>query len=197
MDGGSFEDLFGFNDEALAREIFNSEIPIVSAVGHETDFTICDFVSDLRAPTPSAAAELVYPSEVEIVSKLDGLNIRLKNSIKNALERRKQYLESLTKSRLEKTPQDLIAKYTLMLDNYSKNLENAIKNTITKYRTDYEKHVAILDSLSPLKTLKRGYSVVSNKEGKVVIKVSDVSIGEDINIRLTDGNVLAKIEGIS
>ena len=119
--GGSFEDLFGFNDESLAREIFASKIPVVSAVGHETDFTICDFVSDLRAPTPSAAAELVYPSEMEIISKLDTLNLRLKSSIANILQRRKQYLDGITHSRLEKTPQDMIARYRLVTDNlYSK-----------------------------------------------------------------------------
>ena len=121
--GGSFEDLFGFNDEALAREIFASKIPVVSAVGHETDFTICDFVSDLRAPTPSAAAELVYPSEMEITSKLDTLNLRLKSSILNILQRRKQYLDGITHSRLEKTPQDMIARYRLVTDNlYSRML---------------------------------------------------------------------------
>lgn len=120
--GGSFEDLFGFNDEALAREIFASKIPVVSAVGHETDFTICDFVSDLRAPTPSAAAELVYPSEMELISKLDTLKLRLKSSVVNILQRRKQYLEGITKGRLEKTPQDIIARYRIMTDNYEKHL---------------------------------------------------------------------------
>ena len=120
--GGSFEDLFGFNDEKIARAVFESKIPIVSAVGHETDFTICDFVSDLRAPTPSAAAELVYPSEMEISSRLDTLKLRLNTSIVNILEKRKQYLESITKGRLEKTPQDMIIRYRLMTDNYEKLL---------------------------------------------------------------------------
>ena len=115
--GGSFEDLFGFNDESLAREIFASKIPVVSAVGHETDFTICDFVADLRAPTPSAAAELVYPAEIELLSKLDTLNLRLKASVKNILDRRKQYLEGITKGRLEKTPQDMIARYRIVTDS--------------------------------------------------------------------------------
>ena len=123
--GGSFEDLFGFNDENLAREIFASNIPVVSAVGHETDFTICDFVSDLRAPTPSAAAELVYPSEMEIISKLDTLNLRLKTSIVNIISRRKQYLESVTKGRLEKTPQDMVAKYRLVTDNIENRLRRS------------------------------------------------------------------------
>ena len=120
--GGSIEDLWCFNDEKLAYYIYDYPLPIISAVGHETDFTICDFVSDLRAPTPSAAAELVYPSEIEITSKLDTLKLRLKTSIINITERRKQYLESITHGRLEKTPQDMIARYRLMTDNYERHL---------------------------------------------------------------------------
>ena len=168
----------------------------MSAVGHETDFTICDFVSDLRAPTPSAAAELVYPSEVEILSKIDSLNIRLNTSILNIIQRRKQYLESLKKSRLEKTPQDLIIKYRLMTDNLTKNLETNMIKIITGYKANYEKQVALLDSLSPLKTMSRGYSVTTNMKGKVISKIKDVAIGEDINIKVMDGNVLAKVQEI-
>ena len=189
--------MFGFNDESLAREIFKSNIPVVSAVGHETDFTICDFVSDLRAPTPSAAAELVYPSEVELMSKIDTLKIRLRTSITNIIERRKQYLDSLKKSRLEKTPQDIINKYRLMTDNLTKNLETNIVKVITKCKADYEKQVAILDSLSPLKTLSRGYTVTTNSNGKVISKKEDVSVGDSINVKVIDGNVVAKVESIS
>ncbi|MBQ8043851.1 MAG: exodeoxyribonuclease VII large subunit [Clostridia bacterium] len=194
--GGSFEDLFGFNDESLAREIFASKIPVVSAVGHETDFTICDFVSDLRAPTPSAAAELVYPSEMEITSKLDTLNLRLKSSIVNMLDRRKQYLESVTKGRLEKTPQDMIARYRIMTDNYERHLSGAIDKVVIGCKTKYEKQVALLDSLSPLKTMLRGYSVATDSKGKLISKLSDVNIGDEISIRVTDGKVNAKVESI-
>ena len=194
--GGSFEDLFGFNDESLAYEIFKSEIPVVSAVGHETDFTICDFVSDLRAPTPSAAAELVYPSEMEITSKIDTLNLRLKTNISNMLARRKQYLESITKGRLEKTPLDMIARYRLMTDNFERNLESVTNKFITSCKSKFEKQVALLDSLSPLKTMKRGYSVTTNNDGKLINKIADVNIGDSINIKLTDGKVSAKVESI-
>ena len=194
--GGSFEDLFGFNDESLAREIFASEIPVVSAVGHETDFTICDFVSDLRAPTPSAAAELVYPSEMEITSKLDTLNLRLKTGITNILSRRKQYLESVTKGRLEKTPLDMIARYRLMTDNLEKHLEIAVDKTVVGCKTKFEKQVALLDSLSPLKTMSRGYSVTCNNEGKLISKVSDIGVGETICVRVSDGKINAKVESI-
>lgn len=194
--GGSFEDLFGFNDENLAREIFTSEIPVVSAVGHETDFTICDFVSDLRAPTPSAAAELVYPSEMEITSKLDTLNLRLKSGITNILARRKQYLESVTKGRLEKTPLDMIVRYRLMTDNLQKHLESAVDKVVVGCKTKFEKQVALLDSLSPLKTMSRGYSVTCNNEGKLISKVSDIAVGENICVRVTDGKINAKVESI-
>ena len=194
--GGSFEDLFGFNDESLAREIFASKIPVVSAVGHETDFTICDFVSDLRAPTPSAAAELVYPSEMEITSKIDTLNLRLKSSVQNIVQRRKQYLEGITKGRLEKTPQDMIARYRLMTDNLERHLEAAIDKSVVSCRTKYEKQVALLDSLSPLKTMLRGYSVASNNEGTLISKVSQVSVGDNINVKVTDGIINAKVESI-
>lgn len=194
--GGSFEDLFGFNDESLAREIFASEIPVVSAVGHETDFTICDFVSDLRAPTPSAAAELVYPSEMEITSKLDTLNLRLRSGMTNILARRKQYLESVTKGRLEKTPLDMIARYRLMTDNLEKHLESVADKVVVGCKTKFEKQVALLDSLSPLKTMSRGYSVTCNNEGKLISKVSDIAIGESICVRVTDGKINAKVESI-
>ena len=172
--GGSFEDLFGFNDEALAYAIFESKIPIVSAVGHETDFTICDFVSDLRAPTPSAAAELVYPSEVEIKSKLESLNIRMNTAILNKLERNKQYLNTITKGRLEKTPVDLVNKYTMMIANYIKNIQTSINFKYTKCRNAFEKQVALLDSFSPLKTMSRGYVVATDNMGKLVSKIGDV-----------------------
>ena len=169
---------------------------MVSAVGHETDFTICDFVSDLRAPTPSAAAELVYPAETEILSKLDTLNLRLKTSAVNVLTRRKQYLEVLTKGRLEKKPEDLIARYRLMTDNYERNLESAIDKFVIGYKSKFEKQVALLDSLSPLKTMLRGYSVVSNNEGHLISKLDDVKIGDNINIKVIDGSVHAVVEGI-
>jgi len=194
--GGSFEDLFGFNDENLAREIFASKIPVVSAVGHETDFTICDFVSDLRAPTPSAAAELVYPAEMEITSKIDTLNLRLKSGISNIVQRRKQYLEGITKGRLEKTPQDMIARYRLMTDNLERHLESLIDKQVIACRAKYEKQLALLDSLSPLKTMLRGYSVASNNEGILISKVSQVSVGDNINVKVTDGIINAKVESI-
>lgn len=143
-------------------------------MGHETDFTICDFVSDLRAPTPSAAAELVYPSEAEIKSKLDSLNIRMRTSVLNKHARYKQYLTALTKGRLEKRPMDIITRYRMMTDNYVKHLEAGVIKAQTKCKAAFEKQVALLDSLSPLKTMARGYSVATNESGKLVNKTGDV-----------------------
>ena len=191
--GGSFEDLFGFNDENLARAIFKSEIPIVSAVGHETDFTICDFVSDLRAPTPSAAAELVYPSKLELLSNINSLKLRLNKSIEVILDKRKQFVNNITASRLQKTPQNIIQKYTMILDSNIKTIENIIKNKYINSAQEYAKYVALLDSYSPLKTLTRGYSVVTSKSGNVVTKQSDVSTGDILDIKLLDGKIEAQV----
>ena len=192
--GGSFEDLFGFNDENLARAIFKSEIPIVSAVGHETDFTICDFVSDLRAPTPSAAAELVYPSKIEIVSNINNLKIRLNSSIKNMIDRRKQFISNISAQRLIKTPQNIIQRNIMIIDSYIKTMENIISSKKDTSIKEYSKYVALLDSYSPLKTLARGYSVVtSSSTSKVIKRTSDVSVGEDINIQLEDGKIKAQV----
>ena len=191
--GGSFEDLFGFNDENLARAIFKSEIPIVSAVGHETDFTICDFVSDLRAPTPSAAAELVYPSKIEILSNINNLKIRLNSSIQNMIDRRKQFVKNISAQRLIKTPQNIIQRYTMIVDSNIKSMENIVKSKQDISVKEYSKYVALLDSYSPLKTLSRGYSVVTSSTSKVIKSTNDVTTGENINIQLEDGKIEAQV----
>ena len=192
--GGSFEDLFGFNDENLARAIFKSKIPIVSAVGHETDFTICDFVSDLRAPTPSAAAELVYPSKLEILSNISNLKIRLNSSIQNMIDRRKQFVKNISTQRLIKTPQTIIQRYTMIIDSNIRAMENTVKLKQSGLIKEYSKYVALLDSYSPLKTLARGYSVVtSSNTSKVIKSKKDVLVGENINIQLEDGKIEAQV----
>ena len=192
--GGSFEDLFGFNDEALAREIYKSEIPVVSAVGHETDFTICDFVSDLRAPTPSAAAELVYPSYEDVLYKIKQNRLRLNSNIKKCLDKKKRYIEVLKASKIEKKPLDLINKYRLIIDSSMSKIESSCKLNLEKNKTKCVTLITKLDTLSPLKTLSRGYSVVQNVDKKVIKSVKDVKSGQDINITLCDGIVDATIK---
>lgn len=187
--GGSFEDLFGFNDEALAREIFASKIPIVSAVGHETDFTICDFVSDLRAPTPSAAAELVYPRYIDIINKIVLSKKRNLNAIKNYIDRRKQYVERLKASKLEKVPLDMINKYRMTIDSYIKDGYNTLNLKVEKYRAKMVQAITKIDALSPLKTLTRGYCVAENEQRQVIKSVKDVKKDDKLNITLNDGKI--------
>ena len=195
--GGSFEDLFGFNDEALARKIFESKIPVVSAVGHETDFTICDFVSDLRAPTPSAAAELVYPEYIDLVRKINTSNDRIILGIKNYITRRKEYVKRVKAAKLEKIPLDIISKNRLLIDSFVKNSENKINLQIQKYRTKTAQYIAKVDALSPLKTLSRGYSVAEKVDtGKVIKSVKDVKKDDKLDIILTDGKIKAIVEEV-
>ena len=191
--GGSFEDLFGFNDENLARAVFASKIPVVSAVGHETDFTICDFVSDLRAPTPSAAAELVYPSEFEIKQRLTSINLRLNTAIGNFVQRRRQYLEQTKSARLEKTPTDLIAKYRIVVDGLYKRAEAKVMHKYTELKLEFNKQLSLLDSYSPLKTMARGYSVVTNVDNICIKSVNDVVSGDKLNVKVTDGTINAVV----
>ena len=192
--GGSFEDLFGFNDEALAREVFASQIPVVSAVGHETDFTICDFVSDLRAPTPSAAAELVYPEYSEIISRIDKDKNRTIIAIKNYIERKRQYVERLKAAKLEKVPLDKINRYRLTIDNLMIKSEKDLRNKLNGYKTRCVESITKIDTLSPLKTLTRGYSVVENKDGKLIKTTKDVKPEDIINITVTDGKISAIVK---
>jgi len=192
--GGSFEDLFGFNDESLAREIFSSNIPIVSAVGHETDFTICDFVSDLRAPTPSAAAELVYPRYLDIVSKISADKNRNVFAINGYINRKKDYLNRIKAAKIEKVPYDMINNYGLQIDKTITLSKNIIDMKIQRYKNSCMKSVASIDALSPLKTLSRGYSVVQNKDGKVIKSIKDVNKNDELSLTLQDGNIGVVVE---
>lgn len=192
--GGSFEDLFGFNDEGLARKIFESNIPIVSAVGHETDFTICDFVSDLRAPTPSAAAELVYPRYSDIISKISVNENRVLIATKNYLIRKMEYVKRIMASKLEKVPLDMINKYKMEIDKSIAISENAMCLKLEKYKSKSSNLISKLDALSPLKTLSRGYSVVENENHKVIKSKNDVEVGNNISITFSDGKINATVK---
>lgn len=192
--GGSFEDLFCFNDENLAREIFCSKLPIVSAVGHEPDFTICDFVADLRAPTPSAAAEILYPHKTELLAKIDTVNNRLYNGILHNFNKKKSNLDILRTQRFEKIPQDKINNASIHIDNLINNSKIHLNKLISNRKQEMIKQVSLLDSYSPLKTLERGYSVVQTDDGKLVSKVRDVKKNDKINIKVADGTLNATID---
>jgi len=193
--GGSFEDLFGFNDEAMARKIFESNIPIVSAVGHETDFTICDFVSDLRAPTPSAAAELVYPQYLDIINSILINKNRVIHAINNYLTRKKDYIKRIKASKIEKGPLDEINNNRLIIDEFIKKSYNKLALRIEKYRSNSIQAITKIDTLSPLKTLIRGYTITQNLTTKKIVKnIKDVSKDDELSITLIDGKIKAIVK---
>ena len=184
--GGSLEDLWPFNEEIVAHSIYNSEIPIISAVGHETDFTIADFVADLRAPTPSAAAELAVPDIYEVKRKIETYQDRLRNSLIKKLELMNLRYEKCMSSSVFKEPLRKINDNYIKLDNCIKQIENSIKVKHEKEKTKYIELIAKLDALSPLKTLYRGYSITA-KNNKVIKSKEELKTNDLIEIRFIDG----------
>lgn len=191
--GGSLEDLWPFNEEIVAHSIYHSEIPIISAVGHETDFTIADFVADLRAPTPSAAAELAVPDVYELKQKVLNYQNRLRMSLIKKVQIMKLRYEKSMSSFVFKEPTRRIQENYIRIDNKVKQLENLIQAKQEREKTRYGKLVAKLDAYSPLKTLARGYAI-TQKDGKVVKSKSELSTGDIIELRYSDGKVNAKIQ---
>ena len=190
--GGSLEDLWSFNEEVVAHSIYNSEIPIISAVGHETDFTISDFVADLRAPTPSAAAELAVPDMYEVKQKILVYQNRLRMALLKKVEVMKLRYEKTLSSFVFKEPTRKIQENYIRVDNQIKQLQNLITSKKEKEQTQYMKLVAKLDAYSPLKTLARGYSI-TQKDGKIIKSQEELKQGDLIEIRLLDGERQAKI----
>ena len=184
--GGSLEDLWPFNEEIVAHAIYNSKIPIISAVGHETDFSISDFVADLRAPTPSAAAELAVPDIYEIKQKINSYQSRLRNSLIKKVEIMKLRYEKCMSSRVFKEPKRIIE------DNYIKQLENIIVNKQKEEKTKYIELVSKLDALSPLKTLTRGYSIIE-QNGKIINSAKCLKSRDKVNLKFKDGEKSAEI----
>lgn len=192
--GGSIEDLWAFNDENLAYAIYNSHIPVISAVGHETDFTICDFVSDLRAPTPSAGAELAVPDRNEILQNLDAQRQYLSSLMDKKLIENKNIISEMTTKLLSLSPDDKIAKLYNDLDFLSQKYENNSNRIFQNTANKIELLATKLESLNPVSILKRGYSVVSNND-KTVISVKDVKNGDTLAINVTDGKIISKVIG--
>jgi exodeoxyribonuclease VII large subunit len=181
--GGSIEDLWAFNEEIVARAIFASNIPIISAVGHETDFTIADFVSDLRAPTPSAAAEIAVPSQMELVRRIEMLRARIVGALSNQIDARKNYLEQ---TRL-KSPQQKIDDNKILLDHMGKELENAVGLEIRQRRETLGALCAKLDAMSPLSVLARGYAIPMDKDGAIIKSARKLKQGAEFSLKLKDG----------
>ena len=190
--GGSLEDLWPFNEEVVARAIYNSEIPIVSAVGHETDFTISDFVSDLRAPTPSAAAELVNPDIYELQNKVNTLKERARISLNKKIEIARLKYNSITQKRVLTEPLQNIQNYYLRIDGFIKQMENIINLKTSEAKKIFVEKVSKLDTLSPLKTLTRGYAIVE-KDNKLIKTSKDLKKGDLIELKFSDGGRKAVI----
>ena len=191
--GGSLEDLWPFNEEIVARSIYDSKIPVISAVGHETDFSISDFVADLRAPTPSAAAELAVPDIYELNKKIINYQDRLRMALLKKVELMKLSFEKVMSSAVFREPLRKVNDNYLSLDNLLKRLEAGIKIKSEKEKNKYIELVAKLDALSPLKTLSRGYSI-TEKEGKIIKSKDELIKGDKIDLRFIDGRKSAIID---
>ena len=190
--GGSLEDLWPFNEEVVARAIYESELPVISAVGHETDFTIADFVADLRAPTPSAAAELAVPDVYELKQKINNYQNRCRMSLKKQVELMKLRYEKCMKSRVFTDPMRRIRDMDVTLDSYVQRLEMKIRAIQKDSQTSYVELVTKLDTLSPLKTLTRGYSL-TEKDGKIIKSVTELKDDDEVKLRFVDGEKSAVI----
>lgn len=195
--GGSIEELWPFNEEIVARSIFNSKIPVISAVGHDTDYTICDFVADVRAPTPSAAAEIVMPEKQMLVNRLTELDLRFRSAVlRNAKIKRKR-LEELKNSVVFRQPYDRVYQERMKLDNLSRDLKKAFLVRQEKSRSRLEFLIGKLDALSPLTILARGYSIVKSADDKRFVKsINDISAGEQIEVNLEDGNLECTVNSV-
>lgn len=195
--GGSIEDLWAFNSEAVARAVATSAIPVISAVGHETDFTICDFVADRRAPTPSAAAEIAVPDIFELKQKFNNIISRESAILKKKFEYLKDHLSRLEKSRPLVSPMNTIEDRRMTVDSLFERLEYCENNIIERKKALLARTAAALNALNPLAVLTRGYSAVFDKEGRVIKSVNDTKIGETIALKLSDGTVSAVVEEVN
>ena len=194
--GGSIEYLWAFNDERLAREIAASAIPVISAVGHETDFTICDFVSDLRAPTPSAAAELVFPDREAMKAELYARLARIGTLVSSGVQARRAQLQTLAASRAMRSPAAVIAEKQMRIDELSVRMHGAADLLLERKKQTLGGYVGKLEALSPLAVLQRGYAVAQNGQGAVTTSADAFVPGEPITIRFSDGTVSAVVQDI-
>ncbi len=187
--GGSAEDLHCFNDEALARKIYESPFPVISAVGHETDFTICDFVADVRASTPSHAAELAVPDKNELINRINSLNsLKLKNNIMLKYQLSESRIE-LLKNKFSKTVlENTLQKCQLDVDRFADRLQDSINAKFTNASSALSAIALRIDALSPLKIMSRGFSLTS-KNGQIINSISGINKGDNINVAVGDGDI--------
>ncbi|MCL4113045.1 UNVERIFIED_CONTAM: hypothetical protein GTU68_049967 [Idotea baltica] len=193
--GGSIEDLWSFNEENVAKAIYNASTPIICGVGHEIDFTIADFVADLRAPTPSAAAELATTDRDALLTETVQTRLWLEQTIKRALKQKRQDFEWLESRLLLQKPANKIQQQAQRLDEFDSRLQQVMKNNLANKQSKFQIQMAKLDAISPLKTLDRGYSITKDKQsGKLITSVSDAESNQEILIKLSDGELSARVD---
>lgn len=194
--GGSLEDLWAFNEEIVARAIYYSDIPVVSAVGHEPDVTISDFVADARASTPSNAAELCVPDRIELHRLLLSQNAEMTSAVQNRLHEHRVALQTLEHRRKQKTPLGYIQDKRFELDHVTGRMQTAMEQRLLLQRKQFGEMAAYLDAYSPLKVLARGYSVVTNKNGRVIGSSALLKKGETIAIQFAKGRAECTVDQI-
>jgi exodeoxyribonuclease VII large subunit len=190
--GGSIEDLWAFNDEAVQRAIFASRAPVVSAVGHETDFTLADYTADLRAPTPSAAAELIVPDQLEIAMRLGSYTATLESCLRHELDVRADRLERLLED-MEAARPDIESRATA-LAALLRRAQGSVQRLVAGQRTAVDGRLIQLASLSPSAVLGRGYAVVHHKDGRLVPGSAATRVGETVSVRMHDGAFAAAVK---
>lgn len=194
--GGSIEDLWAFNEELVARAVAGSAIPVISAVGHETDFTICDFVADLRAPTPSAAAELAVPDALRLQTQLHGMSDRLALGCRGVLTDAARRLELVKQKRCLSEPGYYTEEQAMRLDYLTRRFASAARQPLSTADSRLAAAAAKLDALSPLKVLKRGFAIGYGADGQMLHSVEQVSPGDDIRLQLADGQVACRVNEV-
>jgi len=193
--GGSMEDLWAFNEEEVARAVFRSHIPVISAVGHEPDITISDYVADRRASTPSNAAELAVPDQEELRETLDHLYRRLDRAVDRRLQRQRDALVRLSGSPFLRSPLRTVQEKRMTLDLYRQRLVNALDRQTGAHRQSVARLAAALDALSPFKVLGRGYAIPYREDGAVLASIRQVKAGDPVDIRVSDGTIHCRAEG--
>ena len=193
--GGSIEDLWAFNDETLAREVAASHIPVISAVGHETDYTICDFAADKRAPTPSAAAELAVPETFDLQRKIGNIIDRMLLLIDRDSKAKRARLTELSQRKVLNDPGYLIDDKRLALSSLTRDLENAERSLVQAKKQVFISNTAKLETLNPMSVISRGYSAVYATDGELIKSVDQVDVGDDFTFMTVDGKVAGKVTG--
>ncbi len=194
--GGSLEDLWAFNDEQLARTVAASRIPVISAVGHETDFTICDFAADRRAPTPSAAAELALPETQELKRKINNIISRENAVLTQIITRHRQHLSRLSAARVLTSPMHFIDDKRMAVISLAERMTLSEKNALSLKTARLSAVVGKLDALNPLSVLSRGFSAVYGTDGKIVKSTAQMQVGETITLRVADGEADAIVQNV-